>query len=282
MRLLYGYALLILLPAFALGQQPNQPLNKLTKKDVAQGWHLLFDGKTMAGWEDPSKKDPPGDGWTIEDGCLKVVAKPRITEDLVSAETFDDFELAFEWRVAAAGNSGVKYRIQDRIFVDHSKIKPDMKRWEDVLNFEILNRVSARRTLAPGVRGEDYTVAFEYQLTDDAQNPDAKRSPMRSTGALYNMVAPSGVVLKPLGEFNQSRIVVRGNHVEHWLNGVKVVDTSLDSPEVVKSITARWGADSAIYKLLAHPRTKGCPISLQNHNDDAWFRSVKIRRLGRQ
>jgi hypothetical protein len=82
---------------------------------------------------------------------------------------------------------------------------------------------------------------------------------------------------KPIGEFNHSRLVVKGNHTEHWLNGVKVVDTDLE--EAAKDGTKRWGADSPVYRLLATQPKKDCPISLQNHNDAAWFRNIKIRRL---
>src|SRR5215813_2208188 len=78
-------------------------------------WQTLFDGKTFAHWEDPSKKSPAGTSFTIEDGCLKAVAHPAITEDLFTTDTYRDFELEFDWRIAPAGNSGVKYRIQDRV-----------------------------------------------------------------------------------------------------------------------------------------------------------------------
>ena len=77
------------------------------------GWAALFDGKTMAGWDDPRQKAPPGDGWTIDDGCLKANAGPRITEDLFTQDLFRDFELTWEWKVAPGANSGVKCRIQD-------------------------------------------------------------------------------------------------------------------------------------------------------------------------
>ena len=91
--------------------------NALTPEEKAAGWTLLFDGKTMHGWDDPRMKSPPGDAWTIEDGCLKANRNPRITEDLFSQDTFTDFELMLEWRISPRGNSGVKYRIQDHWFI---------------------------------------------------------------------------------------------------------------------------------------------------------------------
>jgi hypothetical protein len=84
---------------------------------------------------------------------------------------------------------------------------------------------------------------------------------------------------KPVGEFNVSRIVVRGTHVEHWLNGVKVVDSTLDSPDAIAGIKKRWAPAPAVEELLEKEPKKDCPISLQNHGDEAWFRNIKIKRL---
>ena len=121
---------------------------------------------------------------------------------------------------------------------------------------------------------------FEYQITDDANNPDAKANgPKHRTAALYDMFAASKEVTKPVGEFNHGRIIVKGDHVEHWLNGEKVVDGSLKAPEVAKGTAARWGADSPVYDLLVNQPRKECQISLQNHGSDAWFKNIKIRRL---
>ncbi len=83
--------------------------NELTAAEKAAGWRLLFDGKSYDNWVDLSKKSPPGDSFVIEDGCLKAVAHPKITEDLFTQDTFADFELAFDWKISPAGNSGVKY-----------------------------------------------------------------------------------------------------------------------------------------------------------------------------
>jgi hypothetical protein len=127
-------------------------------------------------------------------------------------------------------------------------------------------------------RGEDYVISFEYQLVDDERHPDARRGPKYQTGSLYGLVAPSHAATRPVGEFNRSRIVLRGNHVEHWLNGEKVVDTTLDSPAVGEGLAARWRGTGVLPLLTGLPR-RDCPIALQNHNDPAWFRSLRIRRL---
>ena len=246
--------------------------NELTAKERADGWRLLFDGKTYANWDDPARKSPPGDSFTIEDGCLKSVPHAKIEEDLFTKDTFTDFELVFDWRIAPGGNSGVKYRIQDHAFLTNTG--GPSKKFEDMANASFRNK----RTDRPA-KGQDYVVGFEYQVLDNALNPDAKRGTNHQAGALYDMIPPLKDATLPVGEFNHSRLVVKGDHVEHWLNGVKVVDGSLNDPAVEKGTAARWGVGSPVYELLVkHPR-KACPISLQNHSSDAWFKNIKIREL---
>ncbi len=252
--------------------------NTLTPQEKAAGWQLLFDGKTMAGWEDPAKQTPPGDAWTIEDGCLKAVRRARIREDLVTKATFRDFELLFDWRIGPRGNSGVKYRIQKRVFLESGKARPGVKSFEETVGYELVRGTDRNKT-APGSRGEDYVISFEYQVIDDNGHPDAMRGPRYAAGSLYSLVGPSRAAARPIGEFNHSRLVVRGNRVEHWLNGVKVVDTTLDSLEVLEGLEKRWGAVKPVYDLLAKPPRQDCPIALQNHGDEAWFRNIKIRPL---
>jgi hypothetical protein len=250
---------------------PNPP-NTLTPDEQKAGWKLLFDGKTMNGWDDPRLKSPAGDAWTIEDGCLKANKHPRITEDLFTKEEFRDFELAFDWRISPRGNSGVKYRIQEHLFL----VPERREKFEKTVERSFRERVVERPN-----QGQDYVIGFEYQLIDDDLNEDARAGLKHTSGALYDMVAPSARVTKPVGEFNHSVLVVRGNHVEHWMNGVKVVDSALDSPEAMQGIKSRWGIAPHVYELLATQPKKDCPISLQNHDDEAWFRNIKIRRLDR-
>jgi hypothetical protein len=252
---------------------PQLP-NTLTHEETLAGWVLLFDGRTMNGWDDPRPKTPPGDGWSIEDGCLKAHANPRITEDLFTQERFRDFEMVFDWRISPGGNSGVKYRIQDHLFVAPHERNGGNETFEQSVERSFRERVRER----PG-KGQDYVIGFEYQITDDTTNGDAKGNRKHTAGALYDMVAPSAQPARPVGEFNHSRILVRGNHVEHWLNGVKVVDSALDSAEAIQGIQTRWAVAPHVYKLLATQPKKDCPISLQNHGNEAWFRNIKIRRL---
>lgn len=254
-----------------------EPPNTLTRDERQAGWVLLFDGQTMNGWDDPRTKTPAGDAWTIEDGCLKSNPHPRITEDLFTKEEFGDFELEFDWKISPAGNSGLKYRIQDHRFVPPKEPGSGRERFEQSVERAFIHPVTARPS-----HGQDYVIGFEYQLIDDKLNEDAHAGLKHTSGALYDMVAPSTQATKPVGEFNHSRLVVRANHVEHWMNGVKVVDSALDSPEALHGIQSRWGSAAPhVYELLATQPKKSCPISLQNHDAAAWFRNIKIRRLDR-
>ena len=207
-----------------------------------QPWHSLFDGSTSKGWEDVTGKPFPTHSWTIEDGCLKSLVRTDGFEDIRTAETFKSFELQFEWKLAKHGNSGVKYRIQ---------------KMDDWTNKE------GRQARARGL---------EYQLVD-LDSPDAS-DPTRITGALYSLLAPANANWR-IGVFNESRIIVRGEHVEHWLNGVRVLSYVTTTPAI----------QSALRKMLpkdATPETPivtESPISLQNHSSETWFRNIKIRAL---
>jgi hypothetical protein len=245
--------------------------NQLTAPEKAAGWSLMFDGKTFAGWEDPTKKVPPDSGFTIEDGCIKPLPHQAFNQDLFTRALYGDFEMEFDWKISPGGNSGVKFRIQDRVTLLDEK--PGLK-FEDRVNASMKNR----RTDRP-VKGQEYVIGFEYQVLDNAKNPDALRGTNHQAGALYDMLSPLKDATKPVGEFNHARLVVKGDAVEHWLNGVKVVDGSLNDPQVAKGSAARWGTDSQVYELLVkHPRNP-CQISIQNHGSDAWFKNIKIRKL---
>ncbi len=255
--------------------------NILTTAEKADGWVLLFDGKTMQHWNDPRKLNPPGDAWTIEDSCLKPVSKPRISEDLVSSESYGDFELQWDWRISPGGNSGVKYRIQAFPILVESAAHPNLGKFEDKVDFALHHQAFDRRLIAPDGRAAIYPLGFEYQMIDNAAHPDAKRGPLYQTGALYSIHGPSTDASGPVGSFNHSKLVVRGSHFEHWLNGQKILDITV-TPEMLKhALGKRWGEDSLAIQLLSQQPKKECPITLQNHGDAAWFRDVKLRLLTR-
>jgi hypothetical protein len=267
------HALLLLALAATLTAQHNQ----LTPAEMAAGWKLLFDGKTLNHWVDQSKTVPPGDAWTVEDGAIKAKPDPLITEDLFTKETFGDFELQFEWKIAKGSNAGLKYRIQDTIWLPEDS-KTRGEQFEVSMGRVVANPLE-RKTLKPGGKAQAYVVGFEYQMIDDSAHKDAQRGGKYQSGSLYDMIPPSQQASKPPGQWNQGRILVRGDHIEHWLNGVKVVDGTLSDERVTASITKRWGPAPKLKEMLLKRTRKQCPISLQNHSDDAWFRDIKIRKL---
>lgn len=218
--------------------------NRLTDAERRDGWRLLFDGATTAGWEEITGKPFPSNCWTVEDGALKALVRTDGFQDIRTHDTFRSFELEFDWKILRDGNSGVKYLIQR---VDE---------WKNA---------AGRQARARGL---------EYQLADGT-NEDVGSDPRRVTGALYSVIAPSPAAPPKIAEFNHSRIVVKGSHVEHWLNGVKVVEFETGRPQVQKVLRGDLPKGSA----PDAPLILESPISLQNHSSPAWFRNIKIREL---
>ena len=211
--------------------------NTLTPHERSEGWTLLFDGTSTNGWLEVTGKPFPAQSWRIEDGCLRAADPGNGFQDLRTVLEFDSaFEFQFEWKIEKRGNSGVKYLVQ---YTDE---------W-----------TNAR------ARG------LEYQLFDDDAEPTHDRR--KITASLYEAIAPSKAAAHPLGEFNQSMIRVRGTHVEHWLNGEKVVEFETTSPEV------RTMLQKAAAKDPGTPLKTRSYLSLQNHGTPVWFRNLKVRRL---
>jgi hypothetical protein len=205
----------------------------------ADEWRPLFDGKTSARWVEITGKPFPAT-WTIENGCLKSAPRPGGLQDIRTVDVFRNFELEFDWKMMPDGNSGVKYLVQK------------IDEWTNK---------DGRQARARGL---------EYQLADD-HNPDAASDPTRVAAALYSLIAPSPKISPRIGDFNHSRIVVDGTHVEHWLNGTRVVEFDTGAPIVQKHLREMRGNPGDLV-------SEG-PISLQNHNSEVWFRNIRVRRL---
>lgn len=214
-------------------------LNRLTEAERREGWRLLFDGSTAAGWQEITGKPFPANCWTIEDGALKAVPRKGGFQDIRTTADFRNFELQFDWKLGRGGNSGVKYLVQK------------IDEWTNA---------AGRQARARG---------FEYQLADPASD-DINGDPSRFTAALYSLIAPRPANLAHIGEFNHSLLIVRGRHVEHWLNGIKVVEFETDRPDVEK-LRRTYRPEGEF--------TAESPIALQNHGTDAWFRNLKVRQL---
>jgi len=195
------------------------------------GWRPLFDGKTLTGWRGYQKQAPAG--WTVQDGMLVRSAEGG---DIITDEEFGDFELALEWKISEAGNSGIFYRA-----LESTKLI-----WHN---------------------------APEYQILDNARHADGK-NPMTSAGACYALYPPAKDVTRPVGQWNETRIVAKGKHVEHWLNGTKLLEYEAGSDD--------WKTRVAASKFKVYPgfgeQLKG-RIGLQDHGNLVWYRNIRIRDL---
>lgn len=220
--------------------------------EAGDGWTDLFDGSTLDGWRGLGIDSIPTAHWQVEEGTIRKVASGEVAlasdgqplqgGDLMTLETFRDFELTFEWRVAPGANSGIKYNVSEELSMAHPPSQA--------------------------------ALGFEYQILDDDLHPDAE-NPSHRAGDLYNLIeANERKALRPVGEWNTGRIVFAGNRGEHWLNGELIVEYELETP-VMDSLFAasKW---SDIPEFME--RRTG-HIVLQDHNDDVWYRNVRIREL---
>lgn len=224
--------------------------NFLSYHEIQEGWKLLFNGKTFNGWRNLGRKDVQTALWKIENGEIHKVnsgdvpslpdGQPVEGGDLMTIDTYDNYELYFEWKILEAGNTGLKYNVSE----------------------ELSQKYSERSALG-----------FEYQLLDDKDTLYAgKLKPSQYTGSLYDLIPAKNTKLMPVGEFNSSRIIIDGDHVQHWLNGEKVVEYDFGSKQLdsLYKISKFNNIPHFLDKRSGH-------IVLQNHKDDAWFRNIKIR-----
>lgn len=242
----------LIICGFTPDQKRAEP-NQLTKAEKEQGWELLFDGKTFNRWRGLGREAVQADHWKIENGNIRKVNSREVPKqadgkaieggDLMTVETFDNFELTFDWKIKEAGNSGIKYNVSEELSQQY---------------------------------GSKYgALGFEYQILDDASPEYAgKLKPSQFSGALYDMIAPRNVHLNPPGQYNSGRILLSGKHCEHWLNGVKVVEYEFG--------TAKFDSLFQLSKYHKYPdfekKRKG-HIVITNHTDDSWYRNIKIRKL---
>src|SRR6516225_2937421 len=237
MRFVPAAVLCVLLSIASAAQSAAEPApNTLTEKEKADGWKLLFDGKTTKGWHKYKGKEVD-DRWKVVDGTLSLLHKDgKDGGDIVTDDLFDSFELLIDWKVSPGANSGIMYRVEES---------------ED----------------SPGFTGP------EYQILDNAKHPDGRKRET-SAASCYGLYAPSEDVTKQVGEWNLARIVVRGDHVEHWLNGKKVVEYEFGSDDWNKRVAASKFKEWKKFGLI-----KKGEIDLQDHGDDVAYRNIKIRAL---
>lgn len=246
---------LVILAGCTSNSQKNENIepviNALTQAEKQQGWILLFDGKTFEGWRGLGRDSVPEAHWIIEDGAIHKVesgkvpvqadGQPLSGGDLMTIETFRDYDLSFEWKISEGGNSGIKYNVSEEM--------------------------STRGGPSHAALG------FEYQVLDDERHSD-NQNPTHLAASLYDMITAENSTLKPVGEYNTGRIVFNRNHGEHWLNGVKVVEYDLGSARFDSLFQISKYKNNPDF-----PKKRAGHIVLQDHSDAAWYRNIKIRRL---
>lgn len=224
---------------------PVMTKNQLTFQEKKDGWQLLWDGETTTGWRGAKLQEFPESGWEIENGVLTVLAsgggESEAGGDIVTKKLYGDFEMKTDFKITEGANSGIKY------YVDTE-----------------LNK------------GEGSSIGLEFQILDDERHPDAKlgnHEGSRTVGSLYDLIqAGTDKHMNPIGEWNTAHIVSKENRVEHWLNGIKVLEYERGSEDFLKLVNESKYKDWPNFGLLE----KG-NILLQDHGDRVSFKNIKIK-----
>lgn len=225
--------------------QPVNIMNSLTSIEKENGWKLLWDGETTQGWKGARLDSFPQQGWIIEDGVLTVLAsggeESAAGGDIVTGQLYRDFELKVDFKITEGANSGIKYYVDTDIN-----------------------------------KGPGSSIGLEYQILDDEKHPDAKlgnHEGSRTVASLYDLIqADPDKPVNPVGEWNTAHIISKDNHVEHWLNGVKVLEYERGSENFRKLVSESKYDQWQNFGELEEGR-----ILLQDHGDRVSFRNIKIK-----
>ena len=246
-------------PEYKIVENPQVDLSKF--KTDAEGYVVLFDGKSLDGWRGYGKDHVPA-RWTIEDGCLKFsgtgAGEGQTGEggDIMFAHKFKNFELSFEWKISKGGNSGCFFLAQEVTTEKDGKV-----RYQPI-----------------------YISAPEYQLLDNANHPDAKlgKDNNRQSASLYDMIPAVPQNQKPFGEWNQAKVMVYKGTVIHSQNGENVVEYHLWTPEWTELLQsskfsqAKWPLAFELLNNLGGENHEGY-IGFQDHGDDVWLRNIRVK-----
>ncbi|SKB47721.1 protein of unknown function [Sphingobacterium nematocida] len=236
-------------PTYELLHLPKVDLAKFKKNK--SGAYVIFDGSSLEGWRGYNKTYVPSK-WSIEDGALKFSREPKVDKpeggDIIFAHDFKNFELEFEWKISEAGNSGVFF-------------------------------------LAKEVKGQPiYISSPEYQILDNEKHPDASKGVdgNRKSASLYDMIPAKPQNAKAVGEWNKSKIVVKGEKVEHYQNGKKVVEYTIRTPEWKALLqSSKFSQDKwpLAFEMLSKVGAEPGVVGFQDHGDDVWYRSITVKVL---
>ena len=223
---------------FSCSSSKNIADNQLSKKEKSNDYTLLFNGKTMDGWRGYQNKSTKS--WSVDNGTLHCEGVKgnygAMSADLVTDKQYENFDLSLDWKISPQGNSGILYMV--------SETEPNAS-----------------------------TTGPEYQIIDDKNFPQ-KLEEWQHTAADYAMYTAPTATPNDAGEWNHARIIVNGNHVEHWLNGKKVVEYELYSPDWEKrKMAGKWK------NAPNYAKSKKGHIAFQNHGSEAWFKNIKIKEL---
>lgn len=229
---------------------PIEPIitkNNLTISENKDGWELLWDGKTTNGWRGAKLDVFPESGWKIENGELSVLSsgggEAAAGGDIVTVNTFGDFEFKVDFKITDGANSGVKYYVNTD-----------------------LNK------------GEGSSIGLEYQILDDARHPDAKlgnHEGSRTLASLYDLIqADPNKLVHPIGDWNYAHIISKNNKVEHWLNGIKVLEYERKSEPYRKLV-----AESKYNEWSNFGEAESGHILLQDHGNLVSFKNIKIKSI---
>jgi hypothetical protein len=210
--------------------------NALTRSEKEEGWQLLFDGKSMENFRGFRKDEVPS-AWKVEDGAIAFAGGRG--GDLITKDQYKNFDFSIDWKISEGGNSGIMYHVSEDTAYHNT-----------------------------------YNSGPEMQVLDDERHPDAKEgvNGNRRAGALYDLIPLSTPAVKPAGQWNTARLLVKDGHVEHWLNGKKVVEYEIGSP--------KWDSliqQSKFASMKGFGREEQGHIALQDHGNKVWFRNIKIR-----
>jgi cytochrome c len=226
-------------------QQSPHAHNTLTPEEIAQGWKLLFDGKSLNGWRNYNKQTI-GKSWIVEDGTISLDARKNEEGhwqapdggDILTDGEYENFEFEMEWKISNCGNSGIIYNVVESDQYEYP--------WQ---------------------------TGPEMQILDNSCHPDS-RFKTHQAGDLYDLIACKYVTVKPAGEWNKVRIVKNTGKVEHWLNGVMVVEYEMNTDRWLEMISK-----SKFKDMPGFGRASKGKIVLQDHGDKVWFRNIRIRAL---